>query len=63
MHCDCFKKIEDLISVDVKLPAKAVKIMSLENLYLYSVIGRILTSTRAGRHIDNNSQTCYIIYF
>ena len=37
MHCDCFKKIEDLISVDVKLPAKAVKIMSLENLYLYGI--------------------------
>ena len=36
MHCDCFKKFEDLIFVDDKLPAKTAKIMPLENLYAYA---------------------------
>ena len=30
-----FKKIKDLIFMDDKLPAKTVKITSLENLYIY----------------------------
>ena len=38
MHCDCFKKFEDLIYVDDKLPAKTAKITSLENLYMYSML-------------------------
>ena len=32
-----FKKVEDLIFVDDKLPVKTAKITSLENLYKYSI--------------------------
>ena len=37
IHCDCFKKFEDLIFVDDKLPAKTAKITSLENLCIYDI--------------------------
>jgi len=37
MHCDCFKKFQDVIFVDNKLLTKAVETMSLENLYVYAI--------------------------
>ena len=38
MNCHWFKKFEDLIFVDEKLPVKTAKITSLENLYVYGIL-------------------------
>ena len=37
MHCDCFKKFQDLTFVDNELPMRTEKITFFKNLYAYSI--------------------------